>query len=653
MAENYLKPAAIRAIWHVALFVVFFNVATLCAIRFLIGDYQLIENPQFFPSIVGRPEFTNVVEPRDRALALLIICQPIIVLCAVALARSRWAISGRGIRSIQVALLGGSSIAIYSLTGWRDTRPLYTSWPGFETGRVSTALILVATAVALGISRPRFASALRTWLALVGTLLMVCFVGYFLQFGSSIRDLHSRYIVDELLAPATGSIPLVNYTSQYTQLLGLPLAPFAKLLPEDSITLVAVYVSLLQIACLALVFVLFRRLSDSIWAIGGLLIVVIVTLTSSVGGSLSTTVAGYWAVMPMRLVGPVSLIVAATFLAHLSPTRSFGLGCGGAMVALNNIEWGLPALLGLLLAITLSSESLQTGLRHVARALSGVVVATLMVAIVLNQWGQLEPLRLVEFAQIFGGKGFFAVPSLTWGIHLIVFATHVTCLLIGIVSSPLLARDKSGQMLASTMICTGVIGLGSLLYFVSRSLTVVLVSTFMFWGISVVLLLIVTCSWISQGSLASGMLMATPVLLLVALTLSVFQMPQPLTEIERLRGQMQGMDLARERNLTARLTEIEEELKRSDLPRRRIGLIGADASWLSLQTGTKNLTNYNDLDSIVTFSQARRLCNAVTQSGVELIIVTETPAAAEVVDVLDTCSRIVRNQPLSVRVPMS
>ncbi len=187
------------------------------------------------------------------------------------------------------------------------------------------------------------------------------------------EDFHALYIVDELLAPSVGAYPLGRYVPQYTTLAGYPLWPVVRLFPSHTLGITFAFMTVLQVATFAAAFVLVRRACGSRWAVLGTF--VIARQPCSTIGRAHSSVAGYWAVFPLRSrrwwwepCWPRGWTVRRRWPSFVL------LGLLGGTATLNDPEFGLPTL-GAAAFVFASDRSWTVGLKRICLLTAGVACA--------------------------------------------------------------------------------------------------------------------------------------------------------------------------------------------------------------------------------------------------------------------------------------
>ena len=309
------------------------------------------------------------------------------------------------------------------------------------------------------------------------------------QAPNAVRDpFHFVYTANEMAAVAAGNFPLADFIPQYSTLLSFPIAPMLLLFSDSPEMVVISWFITMQIFCIgAPITLAVRSLGWSVLPLGiGLVLFpsIASTWTGSTGSS-----ATYFAVMPLRYVGPVALLTVLSwyykkplnqgdpFLAF-SKRRfwsNFILGASCGMVALNNPDFGIPAVGACFLVLIIAAPKLLTGLRHIFFALIGFLGVFLTYSSIGGAFG--KPVNWhywLFFQQVFGSAGFMAMPMPAFGEHIgFVLTFSAGCVIgaVGVVRSRSESKTvvtSSGQR-AITLLYISLWSLGTLAYYSSRS----------------------------------------------------------------------------------------------------------------------------------------------------------------------------------------
>ncbi len=345
----------------------------------------------------------------------------------------------------------------------------------------------------------------------------------------------NTYYFDEATAVLNGRSPLVDMPAYGA------LWPYVVALPFGALGgTYAAYTALMSVitgAAMVAVYAILRRIVGSLLA---LLLFVPFVATSffielgDVDGRYDP--GNYFGVFPLRYAGPYLLawLTARTIVRERTSTAAdVALFTAGGLVALNNVDFGLSALLGTIVAVAVARQPLRAR-RLVAEVAGGVVAALALVSVLtLLRAGSLPHIGLLtHYGRVFvdGGFGNIALHLLGW--HLVLTVTFVAAVATAAVR---VAQAAGDRLLTAMLAWAGIFGLGASVYFYAyRSHPDVLLNIFSAWAFALVLLTIVAL----RSERSRERLPALPALLvLFALGLavcSVAQVPRPWSEVARI-----------------------------------------------------------------------------------------------------------------------
>ncbi len=355
---------------------------------------------------------------------------------------------------------------------------------------------------------------------------------------------HLEFVYGDFVATLGGRTPLVDYNAEYGSLLPLILEPPLRALGPS----VGAFTGLMCVLTLAALLAVERALaliSRSEALAFGLYLPFLAAgfFTEYQGGTERFYFANYFAVFPLRYLGPYLLLwLCARHLRGRGPRSATALFAVGALAALNDVEFGLPALAATLVALAAAAprdQPVRAWAGPLARS-AALGVAGALGVVVAGLWlrtGQLiEPGRLTRYAQLFGRAGFGEVPTPTIGLHLVVYATFVATLTVAALRHRHGAADRA---LTGALAFAGVFGLGAGSYYMGGSNPSQLIGVFSAWALAAALLALLAVRALAAwrlGRAARPPVFAAAAALLLAgvLATAVTEFPAPWTQLRRI-----------------------------------------------------------------------------------------------------------------------
>jgi hypothetical protein len=338
------------------------------------------------------------------------------------------------------------------------------------------------------------------------------------------------WTLDDAYAVLNGSTPLVDFHLLYAKLLPYPAALVLTAFGRTTFVY-TLFMALLGVLALLAVYAVFRRLAGgrSLPALG--LFVPFVAL-SDVGHTM--TLNAMW---PMRYGG--AYLMAWLTVRHVearAPRRAWVLFLVGGLVAINDLEFGIAALAGSVVALLAARPpaSLRAAAplaRDLAAGLLGAV-ALVTLPTLARAGAPPSPSVLLEWPRIFSRLGWFSLPMPLASLHLAIYATFVAALVVAAVR---VARGAAGTLLTAVLAWSGVFGLLAGSYYVGRSDDVKLASMLSAWAFALVPLTLVA----GRALAARGWRRPAPAEALVLLgfalaVCSIAHVPSPPQQIRRL-----------------------------------------------------------------------------------------------------------------------
>jgi hypothetical protein len=319
---------------------------------------------------------------------------------------------------------------------------------------------------------------------------------------------HVSFTLDEFAAVLNGRTAWVDYFPQYATVLPYLLAPAFRVSGLDVRTF-TLGMAALSFVGLAMQHDVFRRVTGSPWAAVALYLpfAALAFFPTEVYRTIgSANSFNYYAHAPLRYLGPwlVGWLVA-WHQSRPGGRRLLVLFAAAGLAAVNNLDFGVPALGAALLAVLLGGPGgivprAADALRVLAAAALGVALAIgALVAVSWVRSGAIVDLgRMVLFQRAFAVSGFNMLPMPPWGIHWLVYATFMIGLATALFrlgalrgAPPAVAAGGAGgdaRLAASVLLFASVFGAGALALYVGRSHWAMLVGLFPAWASALMLL---------------------------------------------------------------------------------------------------------------------------------------------------------------------
>jgi hypothetical protein len=553
-------PSSGELAWLLALPCAAVTLALILALGPLVGDLLL---PRSSVTFFTAPQFELAPEPHEQGRFLVALLGPLLLAGAtVALARRDTRLPARAVQPLvwtaQAALIGFAVVCVAIQRGIVFTPSIEPIRQPYFSNATLAASVLGAAAIALAVRSERVRAAAGRWTretparrlgwTLAAVLLVVVWQLHafntegtvFSEHGAAAYHLY--FTLDETFAVLNGRTPLVDFTAQYGALWPYPVA-FAMRLLGTTVGVFSAIMCLLSAVAMLAIFDVLRRVTRS--SLTALLLFAPFLATSwfLLRGPLENryTLATIFADYPIRFAGPWLLAwLTARHLGRASASRAWPLFLVAGLVALNNVDHGLPALGALVAALLWTTPLTRRRLSLLAReAALGLVAAYALVALLtLLRAGALPDLSLLlRFAELYAGAGYAMLPMPRIGMHLLVYVTFVAALAVATVRA---MRGPHGsdadRTLTGLLAFVAVFGLGSGAYYAGRSHPEVLVTSFGSWSLALALL-----TWLAVRQLAAQPRRwpePATALCLVAFCVaacSLAQTPTPWSQVDRLR----------------------------------------------------------------------------------------------------------------------
>ena len=425
----------------------------------------------------------------------------------------------------------------------------------------------------------------------------------------------NTYYFDEATAVLNGRSPLVNmpaYGALWPYVIALPFGMF-----DGSY---AAYTALMAaITCVAMlaVYDVLRRIAG---ALGALLLFVPFVATSffiELGNVHWRYDPGnYFGIFPLRYAAPYLLAgLTAWTIARTRTTRAVDvtLFTAAALVVLNNVDFGLSALMATVVAVAITRRPLQAKLLA-AEVVAGALLALALVSLLtLLREGSLPHLGLLgHYGRVFvnGGYGNIALHLLGW--HVVLTITFVAALATAAARVGATARDR---LLTAMLAWAGIFGLGaSVYYYAYRSHPDVLVNIFSAWAFALALLTIV----VLRAERTRERLPSLPALLVLfgfgLVVCSIAQVPRPWFEVSRIAD-----DVGTQRPLV--LSAMADEVRARTRPREPVALFVQVGHRVAREAGVVNVSPYPGLKQMPAREQLDDVLELLRREGGRTVFV--------------------------------
>ncbi len=444
--------------------------------------------PTLLPTVEHHPE------PVEDTRYLLALLGPVLLATSIALLSPRLRLRPRpSIALTALAQVAGAAVVIACFakqeeSGWQMaffTVPLLAA-----AAAGAIALALAARRGWLTGRRPE-PRALRAVVPAVALIAAGVWFLWLLNTGDTIYRYGSAYntgfMADETYAVLNGFTPLVNFTAAYGSLWPFLLAPVLAVLGKTML----VWTTLMWVLTLAMLLAAYgvlHRVTRS--ALGALALYLPVMGVVFLDAWRDHPPIAIYQQVPLRNVGPfvVAWLVARRLDRGSGATWPLALAAG--LVALNNADFGIPALGATVAALLWARYPLS---RRDARRLAGSVALGLagafaLVAVVtLVRAGALpDPLDAIAVARTYTTAGVTAEPlPHILGLPLVVYLTYAAAIGVATVRA---IRGASGRALTGMLAWSGIFGFGAAAYYMNASVPLGIPTLFPAWSLSVALL---------------------------------------------------------------------------------------------------------------------------------------------------------------------
>jgi hypothetical protein len=435
---------------------------------------------------------------------------------------------------------------------------------------------------------------------------------------------HHTFAMGEFGAVLNGRTPLVDFYPQYQYLLSYLLAPAFRQVGLSVFTFTTA-MCCLSALCLLAVGTVFRRLTGNPWIALALYLPFLwlsVTLFVQRPQEQHQRIGpfNYYQVGPIRYFGPwITVAVLAWCLRRPTWQRLSLVFLVAGWTAINNLDFGLPALVGTLIAIVCGTQrGPWPGWRCLAWMVSaflvgvGAALASFACLTFLHSGSLPQFSQMLNFQRTFAVVGFNMLPVPGYGLNVVIYLTFMAA-----IASGLWQRRTYGELSPGLLLFSGVFGCGALGYYVGRSHNHVLICVFSAWGFSLLLLLFLLGAEMVKARKAGTALwpFALPGLLLGSLYLMCFtrfdERPNIRNQIARLRDSSPSTEW----------TPIVEFVRARTHLREKVCIIHKNGHLLALDAGVENVYPFEEINSILLRDQVEVIARALRQNGVRQVCV--------------------------------
>jgi hypothetical protein len=412
--------------------------------------------------------------------------------------------------------------------------------------------------------------------------------------------------MDETFAILDGRAPLLTFHAQYGQLWPY-VAAGALTIVGTSLAAYTIVMATITGAGLLAIFSVLRRVTRSSLAALALFAPLVANGFFLERGPLANRYgpSNLFTIFPTRYAGPY--LLAWLVMRHLdgrAPRRRWLVFLAAGLVAINNVEFGAPALAAAVAAcIWAALPRTRAAVLALGRDVAaGVLAAMALVALLtLVRTGSLPDFAIaLQFAKLYAVSGWAMLPMPHLGVHLVLYATFCATIVAATVRAASGERDR---VLTGLLVWSGVFGLGAAAYYSGRSHPEVLIDLFSAWTLSLALLVVLAVRalaarprWPAPAELA--------VLAVFGLAVcSLAQTPTPWSQIQRL-GDTTPIPAIHD-NPTEHF--IARETHRGE----RVVILNPYGHRLAYELGLVNVSPYSSGESITTQHQLVETVNAL------------------------------------------
>ena len=500
-------------------------------------------------------------------------------------------------------------ISVGWMTYYRPGTPK-TMWEGFG---IIIAATTSAVAVLIALSRKRLSSISIKWrtrysrigLTIVTSLLAASYFTSIMSFPNGITSVWAmRWSLNELIAPLAGTYPLLNFTSQYSSLLGYPLVILKVIASKELWPLfVLMYINILIILQFLMMGHLIKKMFPKFSYVTCLFIPCSIALVQlPLGRDTTSSIIASLTATPSRTFLPILGMTVCTYWASTKKHKyAIATGFTCAITAINNLEFGIWfALVVSTVAIASYLKLLNFFERNTIRLFFYIFTSTIGVLLIITHMVSkpYDYRRHIIFLRAFGKDGFGNIAMPKFGLFVFVFVIFVLApVLAAMVSLKPRPTEPLENSLRNATLVGFIVGpwsIFSLLYYAGRSTNAGQLQVFLI-PLSLCIFAIIRMTFYQfHESLNIWRLMLlspTIVLLLLIFPFSlIIQAPNPLSEIDRWSQSQNQWTLE-----AIRTSEVGLSLQAflNENSSTRVGYFGNNGNLIEISIGIENLGTIN------------------------------------------------------------
>lgn len=452
-----------------------------------------------------------------------------------------------------------ASILLFASIGWktyyRADQP-QVMWEGFGFLIMSFLVILVL----LSVTRQNFnflnstgiSSKISSFLqALIVVFIIIFYLPSVINIPNGVTSIGAiRWSLNEIIAPIVGKFPLVNFTSEYSSLLGFPLLIIKWAIPNDVIPFVAtLYMSLLIIIQYLITAWIINKVLPHVSYLCCLFAACSISLVQhSANKEFSSSIIAALTATPSRTLIPI-LGLASLILWHNKSSGRLAALTGSLSVLgmINNVEFGLWFCFAVFAVVAWSHVCRNdyfavASIKYFYFSLPATLFLYLTVAYAVA--GPFDPKRYLVFVRAFGKNDFGSIPMPKFGLYIFIFSLLALSASVALKASNWMRNNPSTNKSENISVIVGlVIGVWSsfsLLYYAGRSTNAGQLQIFLIplpIAISVIVQLCKSQT-LKPIDLKKLFFHSPPLILLISFLglVTVFQAPSPFSEFSRLKN---------------------------------------------------------------------------------------------------------------------